>query len=283
MVRAADLPAVGEVLRFVVQPSGRLLSFEPEIVIVAGYTGRDRDAVLAHIRELAELGVPPPESVPSFYAASPELLTQRDVVVTAEPETSGEAEVALLVDGEDCYVTLASDHTDRAAERIDVELSKRMCHKVVAQGAWPLGAVLGHWDTLRLKGWIANGTEQEYQSGSAGSLLPADEILAAIPWRTKPSRFAVLCGTVPTTGGLRASRSFRAELTDSLTSATLELVYHVEVRDFLDRPGSTRARSTASGAGHLGATARSYSVEISPERTAALQARLEALERRLLG
>jgi Protein of unknown function (DUF2848) len=275
MVRAADLSAVGEVLRFVVQPSGRLLSFEPEIVIVAGYTGRDRNAVLAHIRELTEIGVPPPESVPSFYGASPELLTQRDVVVTAEPETSGEAEVALLVDGEDCYVTLASDHTDRAAERIDIELSKRMCHKVVARGAWPLSDVIGHWDALQLKGWIANGTEQEYQSGNAGSLLSADEILAAIPWKTRPSCFAVLCGTVPAIGGLRASPSFRAELTDSLTGATLELTYHVAVRDFLDRPGSTAAR--------VGATARAYSVEISPERTAALRARLEALERRLRG
>jgi hypothetical protein len=275
VVRPADRPPVGEVLRFVVQPGGRLLTFEPEIVVVAGYTGRDRDVVLAHIRELAELGVPPPESVPSFYAASPELLTQRDVVVTAEPETSGEAEVALLVDGEDGYVTLASDHTDRAAERIDIELSKRMCHKVVARGAWPLRDVLGHWDALQLKGWIANGTEQEYQSGSAGSLLSADEILAAIPWKAKPSRFAVLCGTVPTTGGLRATPSFRAELTDSLTGATLELAYQVQVRDFLDRPGSAPAR--------VGATARSYSVGISHERSAALRARLEALERRLLG
>ena len=33
---------------------------EPDAVIVAGYTGRDRELVQHHIDELAAIGIPPP-------------------------------------------------------------------------------------------------------------------------------------------------------------------------------------------------------------------------------
>ena len=36
-----------------------------EMVIVAGYTARDREAVMHHIDELAAIGIPPPPTVPT--------------------------------------------------------------------------------------------------------------------------------------------------------------------------------------------------------------------------
>ena len=111
---------------------------ELEAVIIAGYTGRDRAAVQHHIDELAAIGVPPPPSFPAYWLQPPWLAMSSDEIVVVGERTSGEAELALVGDGDDLFVTLASDHTDRAAEAIDVELSKAICPVPVAAEAWPL-------------------------------------------------------------------------------------------------------------------------------------------------
>ena len=48
--------------------------------IVAGWTGRNPDAVAHHIAELAEIGVTPPSRVPLFYRVSGRLATRAPVV-----------------------------------------------------------------------------------------------------------------------------------------------------------------------------------------------------------
>ena len=52
------------------------IEFEPEALIVAGWTGRDEAALRHHIEELAAIGVPRPSSVPVFYRISTANLTQ---------------------------------------------------------------------------------------------------------------------------------------------------------------------------------------------------------------
>ena len=122
---ATDGESLTRSLRFRVEPDGAELVVHPEIVIVAGYTGRDREAVLDHIVVSSSVsGVAPPASVPTFYAVSPELVTQGNALVTTETATSGEAEAGLVVVDDELYVTVCSDHTDRAAERLDIALSK---------------------------------------------------------------------------------------------------------------------------------------------------------------
>jgi hypothetical protein len=270
-------------LRFALEPAGVEILFEPELLIVAGYTGRDRGKVLAHIRELADHGIDPPEAVPTFYPLSPALLMQGEQLVTASEETSGEAEVALLVSEDEVYVTVASDHTDRAAERIDVALSKAMCEKVLSQSAWRLSDVIDHWDSLRLRSWIGEPSDELYQDGSAEALLSPVDVLDAIPWRSKPRSFVVLCGTVPAIGGLRGGSVFRAELSDLSTGAILSLRYRIDVRAFLAQSEMKRTGNESAGAERVEAAARSFGVEMNADRVAQLGARLEALEQRLLG
>jgi hypothetical protein len=220
-------------LQFRVEPDGGEVVCDPAIGVVAGFTGRDRASVLAHLDELSQLGVPVPERVPTFYAVAPQMLTQGAELITTERGTSGEAEVGLVVSGDTVYVTLASDHTDRAAERIDISLSKRLCHKVVSTSGWRLDEIAGRWDSLRLRSWIGEDDGDLYQDGHLAELLTPLEILGAIPWRAQPDCFLVLCGTVPTIGGLRESTRFRAELFDPHLEARLELDYRVVVRDML--------------------------------------------------
>ena len=59
------------------------------MLVVIGYAGRDRAAVEAHIDELAELVV--------------------------------------VMDGDETFVTPGSDHTDRVLEAVDIVASKGVC------------------------------------------------------------------------------------------------------------------------------------------------------------
>jgi len=201
---------------------------EPDTVIVAGYTGRDRAAVQHHIAELAKIGVPPPDSFPAYWLLPPWLATADPVIVVAGAQTSGEAELCLVADGDAMFVSLASDHTDRAAEAIDIELSKAICPIPVATDAWPLADVEDHWDQLVLRSWIIeDGAEVPYQDGGCASLVPPLDLLAGFPF-ARPERFLMLTGTVGVIGTIRPSGRFRAELHDPVRDRSIELAYDIQ-------------------------------------------------------
>lgn len=65
-------------LRLTVHTTAETVEVVPDRLVIAGYTGRDERAVAAHIAELAEIGVPPPRSVPAFYDIDPGLLGTDD-------------------------------------------------------------------------------------------------------------------------------------------------------------------------------------------------------------
>lgn len=197
--------------------------------VVAGFTGRDRAEVDRHVEELRALGVPTPERVPAFYDVPPDCVCQQGAVAVGHGETSGEAEVALVGDGEERLVTLASDHTDRRAETTDIALSKRACPKPIADRAWRYADVVDHWDVLRLRSWIEEeGELRLYQEGTLGSLLAPPALLDLLPAPLLP-RFALLCGTVPVRGEIRGSSCFRAELRDPISGDAIRLDYRVRV------------------------------------------------------
>lgn len=235
-----DLPAPTEPgrpemrgdMRFTV--GGVTVEIEPDAVVVAGFTGRDEQETRAHLDELAEAGVTVPTVVPTFYSVPPSLLVQRDVITVIHGSTSGEAEIALVVDGPRTYVTLASDHTDRVVETSDIGLSKAVCEKIMATEAWPLEDVLERWDLLELRSWRTEGGERTlYQDGLAASLLPPRELLAMIPFAWRPERFVFLTGTLPAIGGIRSGEHFSAELRDPLSGRSISLEYCVRVLDLL--------------------------------------------------
>jgi len=235
-------------LRFRLEPDEAELLIRPEIAIVAGYTARDREAVLEHIQELEELGVEAPPTVPTFYAVPPQQVIQNKALLTTGIATSGEAEAALVVDHGQVFVTICSDHTDRAAERFDIALSKLCCQKVVGSSAWRLDDVAEQWDELELRSWIG-ADDTPYQDGALGSLVPPLELLAAIPWRSEPRSFIVLCGTVPTLGGIQPSPRFRAELFDPAAGRRLGLDYTIEALDLLRRAEEDDPSLTPAGVG----------------------------------
>lgn len=207
------------------------LTVTPQAVIVAGFTGRDSAAVAAHIAELEAEGIECPTVVPTFYQVPRECAVQVEEISTLDLNSSGEAELALVVHDGRRYITLASDHTDRAVEAIDIALSKRVCPKVFATEMWPIEEVEDHVDLLQLKSWATEGAGESvlYQSGAAASLLPPLEILGKLDVDEQRGSFVMLCGTVDAIGGVRHADTFSAVLEDPQLGREISLAYDVAV------------------------------------------------------
>ena len=211
-------------MRLAIEGAERM--FEPEALVVIGYAGRDRAAVQSHIDELAELGVPRPASIPLFMVFPPRLISQDPSISVAGSASSGEAELVVVVEGDETFVTVGSDHTDRALEAVDIVASKGVCPKPVATSGWTAAAVGKSWEDLSLRSRIDG--DVLYQDGSVVANLPPLELVAAIPWASGPPRcFVAFTGTVPVMGKIRPSAAFRAELAGPGLHP-LELSYRVE-------------------------------------------------------
>jgi 4-hydroxyphenylacetate 3-monooxygenase len=181
-------------------------------VLVAGFTGRDTEAVRQHIEELAAVGVPVPTETPALYRLGPDRVTQGEVLVVSGGDTSGEVEPVVVRAGGRSWLTVGSDHTDREVERTSIEASKDACAKVVGTECMALDA-LESWDEAALTSRIDSG--ERYQEGSLAELLPLPELLGELD-RREAVRLddgdVLFCGTVPAIGGIRPSRRFEGKL-----------------------------------------------------------------------
>lgn len=203
------------------------LDVEVNRFIVAGWAGRDMDAVMHHIRELEALGVPAPGAVPLFYRVATNQLSQQSSLEVVGNETSGEAEPFVFFHQGEWWVSLTSDHTDRYLETFSVALSKQACIKPVARHAWRMSEVAEHWDSLELTSWIQEQGEWVlYQQGSLASLLtPQDLMTRYLEGEEAQEGVAMSCGTLGAIGGIRPASEFRMALHDPVLNRTLEHAY----------------------------------------------------------
>jgi hypothetical protein len=203
---------------------------EDPALVVAGWTGRDAEALQRHVDELAAHGVAPPSEVPLTWPMPGWLLVgERDDVDVRTSESSGEAEAVLvrLPSGER-LVAVGSDQTDRALERDSVPLSKLVCPKVVGPQAWRFDDVAAHWDELRLRAYVGDA-DTLYQDERLAAVRPPDELLDRAERVAPPDRpYVLFCGTVPfQTPGLRYDRRFVAMLEDAEHGRSLRCAYTV--------------------------------------------------------
>ncbi|MFB6113153.1 MAG: DUF2848 family protein [Halodesulfurarchaeum sp.] len=212
---------------------GRCLDVELDRVYNAGYSGRDQEAVQDHIDELVEEGIPEPEHVPEVYEMAP-YTTQVDpeTVRVVGPDTSGEAEFALVFAGEETYVTAASDHTDRDLETQSIQKSKQIAPNVLSRDVWRLEAVRDHFDEIELRAWNwIDGERTRYQDTTLSAILPPEDIVETVREQYgEPLRgAALLSGTVATvTGDIKPGTRFVVELVDPVRDRSISVGYDVE-------------------------------------------------------
>ncbi len=161
-------------------------NFDVRQVVIAGWTGRDREAVEHHVAELEAIGVRRPSDDPVFLpgrddARSPPL-PKIDVVGR---ESSGEAEFVLVSAADGIHVGIGSDHTDRKVETYGITVSKQMCPKPIGPELWRLADVEPHWDTLMIRSHVTRSGQPGALPGGTG-----DEDAGAARSPGKVSRFA---------------------------------------------------------------------------------------------
>lgn len=232
---------------FKIAGTAETVSFSPRSVLIAGFTGRDKRAVDAHIQELVKEGVKPPDSVPAFYEVPSELLSTAAHVEAGTAESSGEVEPVLLLTAEGWYVAVGSDHTARDLERVDIAQSKAACPKPVSDEVWPYEEVRQDWDRLLLRSWVrVDGEKVLYQEAPLGELLAVPDVLEALKRETREGAdgTAIFLGTVPLrTQGFVFSDWFSVEMHDLSSKRSLSLTYRV---DGEKRPEEAPKSNTAS-------------------------------------
>jgi hypothetical protein len=208
------------------------MTFTADRLICCGWVGRDREALEAHINELAELGIPRPGRVPIYMNFSPYLLTSdRDVTVVSD-KSSGEVEYVMLCRGGRMWVTVGSDQTDRDVETKSIPGSKQMYAKYLAESCWPYDEVKDHWDSLILRCWITHdGVRKLYQEAALGSILSPGELIGNLPGAAfGPSEGVVLfSGTIATTSGLVYGDAYELELADPIRQRKITGAYRVTI------------------------------------------------------
>jgi hypothetical protein len=200
-------------------------------LVIAGWTGRDAQAVEKHIAELEALGVQRPSSTPVFYRVSAPRLTTTESVEMLGDRSSGEVEFVLLKASGRLWVGVGSDHTDRDVETYDVAVSKQLCDKPIAPQFWALEDVEAHWDRFVLRSWIVeNGARVPYQEGAVTAMLPPRDLLQRFAGSDALSDGIVMfCGTLAAHGGVRPAAEFAFELEDPVRDRRIGHRYRIDV------------------------------------------------------
>lgn len=196
-------------------------------LVIAGWTGRNQEAMEKHIRELEELGVARPKTTPIFYRVAASLLTTADAIQVSGGELSGEIEYVMWHLDDGLWVGVGSDHTDRKAETMNVSLSKQMCAKPVSAEVWRYADLRPHWDklVLRAHAWIG-GVRVLYQEGPVTTMRDPEDLMQRYGG-LKP-RTAMYCGTLAVKGGIRPATAFEIELSDPVLGRSIVHKYRVE-------------------------------------------------------
>jgi hypothetical protein len=220
-------PSVNE--RFVLQFSaddGTRVAVTPEVFVIAGYTGRDRAMVQAHIDELDHEVIAPPQEVPMLYPMPVEILTTAPEIGVSSAQSCGELEPVIVgVDGA-LYLGCGSDHTARDVEREDIATSKRVCPKPLGSALARIAAFDATFDAIVLESAMDG---EPYQRGTFAQIAPLATLLELFRSRNPAAKnFVLFCGTVPLLGGaFRFGKRFSGRLSGGPLTAPLALDYQI--------------------------------------------------------
>ncbi|MSO89500.1 MAG: DUF2848 domain-containing protein [Rhodospirillaceae bacterium] len=199
-------------------------------LVIAGWTGRNRAAMEAHIEELAALGVKRPAATPIFYRVAAAALTADDVIEVSGAMTSGEVEPVLVALDDGLWVGIGSDHTDRTAETVGVALSKQLCPKPIAPVLWRFSEIADHWDSIELRAHaVIDGKRRVYQEGKASIMRRPEDLIER--YAGSGEAFgpggAMFCGTMAVKGGIAPADRFEIEMHDSTLGRTIAHAYAI--------------------------------------------------------
>ena len=216
----------------------RDLEFEVRRMINAGYVGRNQEDVRKHVEELKREGIPAPDSTPAVYPVMTSMIATADSIEVVGHKTSGEGEFVLFMDGQDIYVGVGSDHTDRELEAVSILKSKQLCFNVVSRRVWPFEEVRDHWDELALRSWVKEaGKKVVYQQTWLSAILSPSDLIDFVRSKVKDGNLEstiIFSGTVALlTPEINYGNYFEVALEDAVMNRSLSCSYLVERLEYL--------------------------------------------------
>jgi hypothetical protein len=199
-------------------------------LVVAGWTGRDPEAMEAHIVELEKLGVARPKSTPIFYRAAAALLTTNSTIEVVGPFSSGEVEPVILSSEDGLWLGVGSDHTDRKVETIGVTISKQLCAKPVSNTFWPFAEVENHWDKILIRSFaVKDGNRRLYQEGPLSKMRHPRDLMDRYcgAGSTLPIGTVMFCGTLAVHGAIEPAEAYDLEIEDPVLKRIIQHRYSV--------------------------------------------------------
>lgn len=200
-------------------------------LVVAGWTGRDVEAMEAHISELERLGVSRPKTTPIFYRVAADLLTTATRIQVPGKDSSGEVEAILINYDGTVWIGVGSDHTDRKIETVSITVSKQMCAKPLGSRVWHFDEIQDHWDDLILRSYATIDSDKIlYQEGSAATMRHPNELLE-LKFGSEaklPPHHAMFCGTVPVLNEISFADTFEIEIFDPVLNRSLNHIYDIQ-------------------------------------------------------
>lgn len=216
------------------------MAFMVKRMINAGYVGRNRQAVAAHIEELRREGVPPPPSVPMIFPVLCHNITTDEQIEVIGHQTSGEVEFVLLLNAGNVFVGLGSDHTDRDIERHSIIKSKQVCPNVISKQVWNYAEVKTGWDDLIMQSQVKMTDDGEtiiYQKALLGSIISATDLMELVKSKIVDGLddgLVLFSGTLPVlTPEIIYGTHFCCELIDPRLDRVLRCEYRVNTLDYL--------------------------------------------------
>lgn len=205
------------------------LSFTPERVYNLGSATVEASSAVAHQKEVADVGVQIAFDIPAprVYPMSPSSVTTDTMIGAHHDRTSGEAEIVLLVDDDELFVGIGSDHTDRELERLSIIWSKQYSPSVLGRRVWRWRDLERHWDDLVVESAVDGAP---YQSSKASVFLRPSTILERLSERVVqlPSSYMVYCGTYTSIENtIRFGRRWSATLRNTSDGGQLTVTYRV--------------------------------------------------------
>lgn len=197
-------------------------------LVIAGWTGRNAEAIEKHVKELEDIGVPRPSTVPLFYRVGANLLTTAEEFEALGAESSGEVEFVLFGTPAGMLIGVGSDHTDRKVETYSVPVSKQMCLKPVSRQVWRYDDVAPHFDSLILRSWATDAKGRRlYQEGAVTAMRTPEDLIGR-HWNGAarlPPGAAMYCGTLAVHGGLAAAPRFEVQIEDPVLGRRIDHAY----------------------------------------------------------
>lgn len=178
-------------------------------------------------------------ATPTAYVVISKLIYFDDEIEVIGDKTSGEAEYVLLCAGNEVYVGVGSDHTDRELESVSILKSKQICPNIMSSRVWNLKDVRKDWDEMILRSWVKKdgGKKILYQEAPLAAIITPEDLMEFVRNKLDDENLdsvVIYSGTVAIIPEkIIYSNYFEVDLYNPMTDKKLRCAYKINVLDYL--------------------------------------------------